>query len=175
MKKKLKTYILDTSAILAGKPLNLDNLVTTPGVSKEFKPGGRDYRFFQFLIEKGLTIQTPSKKTIDKIKTMASKTGDLSRLSDTDFEILAVAYEIKKQKENVVILTDDYSIQNLAAYLDIKFENIKQNGITKKFKWITQCRGCGKKFKENINKCPICGSTTKNIVCHMEDIKKKQR
>ena len=171
--KKNTVFIVDTSVILSGKPLNLDNMVTTPGVSKEFKPGGRDYRLFQFLIEKGLTIHTPSKKTVDKIKKIASKTGDITRLSNTDIELIALAYEIKKQKENVVVLTDDYSIQNIAAYLDIKFENIGQRGITKKFKWISHCTGCGKKFKENINKCPICGSTTKNIVSHMEEFKKK--
>jgi len=53
-KKKPIIFILDTSAILSGKPIMLDNatLVTTEGVSHELKPGGRDYRAFQFLKKK---------------------------------------------------------------------------------------------------------------------------
>jgi len=43
-KKKPIIFILDTSAILSGKPIMLDNatLVTTEGVSHELKPGGRE-------------------------------------------------------------------------------------------------------------------------------------
>ena len=53
-KKKSKIFILDTSAILSGKPINLDNaqMITTPGISKELKPGGKDYQALQFVIEK---------------------------------------------------------------------------------------------------------------------------
>jgi len=172
-KKKMKTYILDTSAILSGKPINLDNvsLVTPPGISNELKPGGRDHRLFQFLIERGLTIQSPTKKSIDKIKNISSKTGDSSRLSTTDIEILALALDISKDDEKeAIILTDDYSIQNVAHVLKIKFETISQSGITKRFKWSYRCRGCGKKFKENIKICPICGAETKTVISSKKDI-----
>ena len=176
--KKSKIFILDTSAILSGKPINLDNskMITTPGVSKELKPGGRDYRAFQFLIEKGLTIHSPSKDLTDKIDTISKETGDLGRLSTTDREVLALALEVNKDDEKeAIIITDDYSIQNVAHVLRIKFENISQLGITKRFKWIYQCQGCGKKFKENIKTCPICGSLTKNIISNKENIEKKER
>ena len=174
-KKKTKIFILDTSAVLSGKPIYLNNytVVTPPTIYDEIKPGGRDYRSFQFLIERGLSIQSPSKDSSDKIKTISSITGDKNRLSKTDIEILALALDINKdEKKEVIILTDDYSIQNVASYLNIKFETISQSGITKKFKWIYRCRGCGKKFKDNIKNCPICGAETKTVILSKKIIKK---
>lgn len=174
--KKSKTFVLDTSAILSGKPINFDNvkLVTTQGVSDELKPGGRDYREFQFLIEKGLTICLPSKNSINKIRETSTETGDVDRLSKTDIEVLALAYEIKKEEsQEPIILTDDYSIQNIADYLNIGYMSISQSGITKRFKWTYRCRGCGKKFKDNISICPICGADTKKIISSKNDIKKR--
>ena len=127
--------ILDTSAILSGKPINLYNasIATIPDVSNELKPGGRDYRWFQFLIERGLSIKYPTKKSIDKVNNISIKTGDLSRLSTTDIEILALALDINEDDKKVaIILSDDYSIQNVAHVLKIKFETISQAGITKR-------------------------------------------
>jgi UPF0271 protein len=174
-KKKSKIFILDTSAVLSGKPIILDNamMVTTPGISKELKLGGRDYQTFQFLIEKGLTINAPSKESTDRINIVSSETGDIDRLSDVDKEILALALDINKNKEKeAIIITDDYSIQNTAHVLNIKYENISQSGITKKFKWAYQCLGCGKKFKENIKICPICGTRIKHVISQKENIKR---
>ena len=171
---KIKVYILDTSAILSGKPINFDNasMVTTPGISKELEPGGRDYQSFQFLIEKGLSVHSPSKESTDKIKAISDKTGDANRLSKTDIEIIALALDINKDNEKeAIILTDDYSIQNVAHVLNIPFEAISQSGITKRFKWAARCRGCGKKFKENIKICPICGAETRTVISSKKVIK----
>ena len=173
--RKPKILIVDTSAILSGKPLDFKDfkIVTAPGIKKELKPGGRDYRSFEFLIEKGLTIYSPSKESIKKMNGMSKKTGDIGRLSETDLEILAIAFEIKERDiEEPIILTDDYSIQNVAQTYNIRFETISQKGITKRFKWNFICRGCGKKFKDNIKFCPICGAQIKNVVTGKKDIKK---
>ena len=171
MKKQF--FIIDTSAILSGKPINLDNanMSTTPGVSEELKPGGRDYRTFQLLQEKGLIIQSPSKESVNKINKTAEETGDKERLSTADIEILALALDINKDvNKETIILTDDYPIQNVANTLNIKFQSFSQRGITKKFKWMYRCPGCGKRFKESIKICPICGSETKISISHKEHI-----
>ncbi|MCJ7570883.1 MAG: NOB1 family endonuclease [Candidatus Thermoplasmatota archaeon] len=172
-KDKKKIFIIDTSAILSGKPLSFGNaeLITTINIEQEIKPGGRDYLNYIYLKEKCLILKTPSKDSLKKIKETIEKTGDIDRLSIFDTEILAIAFDENKQKDvEVAILTDDYSIQNVATYLKIKFNSINQNGIIKKFKWISRCRGCGKKFKDNISICPICGSDTKKIVIKKEEI-----
>jgi UPF0271 protein len=126
-------------------------------------------------MEMGLTIDIPSKESISKINRISAETGDKDRLSIADKEILALALDINGDaNKEAVIVTDDYSIQNVAHALNIKFENISQPGITKKFKWTYRCSGCGKKFEENIKTCPICGASTKNIISHKENIAGKE-
>lgn len=166
-KNNKKYLILDTSAIFSGKSLNINDarLITTNSVLREIKPGGKDYRNLQFLLEKGLSIYEPSKESIKYIKNISKKTGDNTRLSNTDIDILALAFELNiKSEDEIIILSDDYSIQNLSNYLKIKYLNISQSGITKRFKWSYKCTGCGKKFKKNIKTCYICGSSLKNYV-----------
>ncbi len=171
MKKKI--FIIDTSAILSGKPITLTDasIVTTPGVSDEISPGGRDFRRFELLKETGLTVQMPSTDTINIIKQTARKTGDDRRLSNADIEILALALELnKKPDEEATILSDDYSIQNIASTLKIKYQGFLQKGITKKFKWVSRCPGCGKQFSEITKICPICGTAMKDSLSQKKNL-----
>jgi endoribonuclease Nob1 len=162
MKKKF--FIIDTSAILSGKPLSFPDItiLTTPGVSDEFHPGGRDFQRFELLKETGLMIQMPTKDSIKKVKQTAQKTGDDRRLSVADIEIIALALDITNvEKQEATILSDDYSIQNVASTLGIDYQGFVQKGITKKFKWVSRCPGCGKQFTEVEKICPICGTETR--------------
>jgi len=175
--KNNKIIIVDTSAILSGKELNFKDaiILTTQSVSDELKPGGKDYLKFQFLKEKGLTINIPSDESVNRIKKISEQTGDIFRLSKTDIDILALALDNQKISKNTIIITDDYSIQNVADHINIKYFNISQFGIKKRFKWVFRCRGCGKKFNQKVDECPICGYKTKNVISHKHDLKKNGR
>jgi UPF0271 protein len=170
---KKQVFIIDTSAILSGKPIHIANseIITTPGVSDELRPGGPDFRTFELLKETGLTIHMPSKEAITCVKKTAQETGDDRRLSLADIEVVALAIDInKKPEQEATILSDDYSIQNIASTLQIKFQGFSQKGITKKFKWVSRCPGCGKQFKEITKICPICGTNTKNSTLHKKNL-----
>ena len=170
---KKQVFIIDTSAILSGKPIRFDNvsIFTTPAVSDELSPGGRDFRTLELLMETGLTIHAPSKETVNRVKKAAQETGDDTRLSFADIEIVALAIDINKDPDNeATILTDDYSIQNIASTLQIKFQVFSQNGITKKFKWVSRCPGCKKQFNEKTIICPVCGTKTKSSVLHKKKL-----
>jgi UPF0271 protein len=170
---KKQVFIIDTSAILSGKPIRFNNasIVTTPAVSNELNPGGRDFRTFELLKETGLAIYAPSKEAINRVKKTAQATGDNTRLSFADIEIVALAININKEPDQeATILTDDYSIQNVASALHIKFQGFSQNGITKKFKWVSRCPGCKKQFNEITKICPICGTKIKSSVLHKKKL-----
>ncbi len=171
MKKKF--FIIDTSAILSGKPIIMVDaaIVTTPGVSDEFSPGGRDFRTFELLKETGLTVRIPSKDAINTVKKIAQETGDDRRLSIADIEIVALAIDINKEPDQeAIILSDDYSIQNVASTLDVRYQGFLQKEITKKFKWVSRCPGCGKQFNEIKKICPICGTVTKSHLSQKKNL-----
>jgi len=162
-----RIYIIDTSAILSGKPLPVDqqDFWTVEEVAEEFSPGGSSYRMFQYLREKGLSLHRPSKNAKRKVNQIIQKLGENLRLSSADRAVLSLAVDVDLM-ENVhaVILTDDYSIQNIASVLKIEFQPISQKGITKTLKWIRRCQGCKRVLSSDESVCPICGSNAQFVV-----------
>lgn len=150
-------YVLDTSAILSGKIFE-NKIVTSPKVLKEIKPKGHSWRIFEFLKSKGMELISPPKEAVEIVKKKAKQTGDFVKLSEVDIEIIALAYYLK-----ATLLTDDYSMQNVAKELGIKFRSVVEKGIKEKIYWIFKCKYCGKTFKNYYKECPICGGELKKI------------
>jgi len=168
----MRIFLLDTSAILSGKPLSLDGeMVTVPAVEKEMAKRKDDYNLFLYLQEKGLKIFKPSKKSVEQVDELARKRGEDRRLSPTDKELLALAIELRENSE-VVLVTDDYSMQNLADFFEINYTGVSQKGISKRFVWMYKCKGCGKIFKRYVSSCPVCGSPLRTFVKSSRDVKK---
>jgi rRNA maturation endonuclease Nob1 len=73
-----KIYVIDTSAILTGKQLDLSNseICTTVNIEKEFTRKGKDQNNYNFLKQKGLKLFLPKKESILKIKNKAKETND---------------------------------------------------------------------------------------------------
>jgi UPF0271 protein len=149
-------YVVDTSAILSGKDLPTDcELFSSPKILDELKHGKMKMRL-DFLIESGLKVISPSEKAKEEVKQAAEKTGDVARVSEADIEILSLAKELE-----AVLLSDDYSIQNLASKLGVEYRGIAQDGITEIYKWRFRCKGCGRYWKDMHKECPVCGSELK--------------
>ncbi|MCQ4153688.1 MAG: NOB1 family endonuclease [Archaeoglobi archaeon] len=127
-------------------------MVTVPEVVSEIL----DENSSIYFTIKGLRVERASDKSTTIVKEVSSKTGDIYRLSETDLKVLAKALDEKEKGNEVVLVTDDYSIQNVAMALGIKFETVVHQGISKGFKWVRVCKGCGRKIDSEI--CPICGS-----------------
>ena len=162
--KMEKLFVLDTSAILNMFPLQLEpgtqqdiQYITSHKVLDEVMEG-RERTYIEATIEQGqLEIHSPSKKSIEKIKMAARRTGDLEKLSEADIDVLALALGFKSEsKKNVDIITDDYAIQNVADYLGIKVQPIAFPKIRKQIRWKKKCPNCGKKYKLEEYECPIC-------------------
>lgn len=151
--------VLDASVLLSGKIVSSEHMLfTTPSVITEIKPGGRMRRNLEYLIEAGLIIRSPSKEMVNRIRAKAAETGDIKRLSETDIEVLALSKEL-----DALLLTDDYSIQNIAILVNVSYCRVAQEGISKIFIWRYRCRGCGKFWEVFYKHCPICGSQLKTV------------
>jgi len=126
------------------------NAITSPGVINELRkyadPRLRYWGEF-------LSVASPSPKALETVRIAAEGSGDDARLSPVDMEVLALALDLK-----ATLLTDDYSIQNLACVLGVKYQGVGFREIKKVIIWKYRCKGCGKVFDKNQQDCPICGS-----------------
>jgi len=151
-----KGLVLDTSALYYGKDMPPDfELVISPGVARELDREGMKERL-DLLLATRVKVLSPSEKSLTRVIAEGEKTGDSRRLSSTDKEILALALDLDYQ-----LVTDDYSIQNLAEVLGVSYKGLEQKGIRKVLHWEFRCVGCGKIFDSDVAECDICGSPTK--------------
>lgn len=149
----MRVYVLDASAFFRRKAV-YERMVTVPEVVWEIL----DEDSSLYFSVRNLRVESASERNIDTVRKIAKKTGDIYRLSETDLKVLAKAIDEKEKGNEVVIVTDDYSIQNVAIALEIEFESVVRERIAEGFKWIRVCRGCGRKVENEI--CDVCGSET---------------
>jgi RNA-binding protein NOB1 len=101
--KPCHTIILDSSPLLLNTPgistlrANSHELVTTPTVLAEIKNEEARTRV-DTLYRPFLTVRTPKPESLRFVKEFARKTGDSAVLSQTDYEILALAYELECER-----------------------------------------------------------------------------
>ncbi len=148
--------MLDSSVLYYGKYLPAEyECVITPGIVQELTTHGMSERL-ELLLGAKLRVLSPSILSVKAVREAAEKTGDIRRVSETDLEILAMAYELGYE-----LVTDDYSIQNLARVMGVKYRGMDQVGIKQVFEWQAKCTGCGKLFSADVKICDVCGSPTR--------------
>lgn len=103
-----------------------------------------------------LSILDPGKEDVDAIIAAAKKTGDISKLSQADLSILALA-----KQEKATLVSDDYAVANVAATIGIKVEMSSGKGIKQKRRWISYCSACGKVYGPDAKECALCGNKLK--------------
>jgi len=156
--------ILDATAFYADVPFtSLDYFYSTDSVIKEVSHNKTRATYIDGLIEAGrLKIYSPSEQYLQKVKDVGIESGDISTLSKTDLSVIALSLEFKSNGKNVIIISDDYAIENLANTLNVKVVSVMSNGIKKVVKWEQYCGGCGKVYdKKMIRECIVCGSPIK--------------
>ncbi len=177
MLKKRKILIFDTNIFLAGIEFNLiDGIIyTTPKVIEEIKVKRyRDKnrnilnRIEAAIESKKLILKQPTDmKYIQEIEKESKYSGDYIALSDVDKELIALALEIKETlTKDVVIYTNDYSMENICSILNLAYSPLNKKGIKSKIIWQIYCPFClegeGLYKAKDLNKvCETCGSKLK--------------
>jgi UPF0271 protein len=158
--------VLDTSAFLAGfDPFSVsEKQFTSPTVEDEIRANSMSWVRFKAAAENGkVKVKSPSKEYLKKVTASAKKVGDAFFLSETDIELLALASELKAEGCTPQIVTDDYSIQNVATQLGIEFVALATFGISRLLEWIRYCPACYKKYPADYKSttCKVCGTDLK--------------
>jgi len=154
-------YVLDSSPFIFGFSISSSTVAyTTEEVIQEVSRN----RFVKLKIEiytlqGSLKVLSPPSEYLSKVSLATAETADLKVLSKTDLSIIALALYLKENMDKeLVLITDDYSLQNIAYVLGIKFKSMTVKEITRKIKWMIYCPACGKVVKESkMSICPICG------------------
>jgi endoribonuclease Nob1 len=161
-----RIFVLDTSAFLAGyDPFGASTeQVTVPKVEEEILRNSMVKMRFQTAVESGkVQVRSPTQEFSAAAKASACKVGDSHKLSEADIQLLSLALELKEQGYTPQIVTDDYSIQNVAKQLGIEFLALATFGIKRLLEWIRYCPACHKQYPPNskFKECQICGTELK--------------
>lgn len=138
--------------------------VTTPKVQEEILSNCMIQMRFQTAVDGGrLTVRDPSEGSMRSIEASAMSVGDTFFLSETDKQVLALALEIKASGCDPRIITDDYSIQNVATKLGIEFDSLATFGIRRLLEWMRYCPACHREYPADYpsTQCTVCGTKLK--------------
>lgn len=154
-----RTLVLDTSALMAGRPLGPgEDTVVPSAVLAELRPGGRDRRHLDNLIAAGARVVDADPTLKTRVREEAKRGGEGPRLSDADVEVLAVALGLAAE-----LATDDYTVQNIARRLGIPTRSIQTQGIRQDYRFIPRCTGCRRILDAPAEECPVCGSPVRMV------------
>jgi UPF0271 protein len=158
--------VLDTSAFLVGfDPFSVsEDQATVPKVEEEIRTNSMTWVRFKTAVENGkLKVNAPSEEFLNRVKASAITVGDSFFLSETDMQILALALELKAAGYSPQIVTDDYSIQNVATQMGIEFAALATFGIRRLLEWVRYCPACHREYPADYGstKCAVCGTKLK--------------
>lgn len=160
----LKVLVLDTSAFIQGYTVSDQTtiLYTTPMVLDEIRDEMAQIRAENWRHTGKLIVQMPEEASQKHVLEHAQKMGEARALSETDLSLIALTHQLSTDND-VSLVSDDYSVQNLSDELGLKYTGMNTRGIKRRFQWIHYCPGCRKQFDkpQSDNTCPICGTELK--------------
>ncbi|MEM3185831.1 MAG: hypothetical protein QW478_07720 [Candidatus Micrarchaeaceae archaeon] len=170
-----KALILDTNAIITGLPSMAHDaeVYVTTEIFHEVKRMDQQGTVLENIHY--LHIIDPTSESVLQVMEAATRLGESLSLSKADISLLALALELSNSQE-VEIISDDYSIENLASYLGLKCKSLSTHGITHAMKWKFYCKGCKKEYLRPPSSgiCLICGSKIVRRPISKKAVEKKQ-
>ncbi len=166
--KKGKVYILDSSALIGGIiPTDLkQHSYISPLIKLETTKNTLiKIRLKSAKKEQKLSIRTPSQESVDVVAREAKRLGE--NLSNADVETIALALDMKEKKYTPVLISDDFSVENLCELLDISYTAMITKGIKNFYQWFYFCPGCGK-TDDTDGLCRVCGTPLKRKPKHIQ-------
>ena len=149
--------VLDSSTFYAGIPFSSNEpSYITSLIYGEIEHIKKDHDAIQILIEtKRLMIRDPEHRFIITVNDAAKKSGDFPNLSHEDISAISLSLQLEAE-----LVTDDFTISNVAKNLNIKVIPLMTSGIKNVVIWKYYCPGCKTNFSK-VTECPRCGNRLK--------------
>jgi len=145
-------------------------------VKKELAPNSLPSIRFNTAIESGkLKVRSPNTRFLNRVKEASRTVGDVRFLSEVDMQVLALALEFKSKGHAPLIVTDDYSIQNVANQIAVNFASLMTFGIRFRLHWLLYCPACHRKYPPDYKPrlCEVCGTRLKRKPLRKTPVKKQ--
>ena len=161
--------MFDANIFLTGVDFNYfaERVFTTPEIVDELKVEKYIVRNRNILLRVELAIETGKlvvKKSKDKYSKIVEEksllTGTTKVLSKNDVGLMGLVLELMDtHPEDIILYTNDYSMENLCTMLNIRFKPLYKKGIEEKMYFEVYCPYCKTLHKpEDLGKkCEKCG------------------
>ena len=155
-----RVNVLDASAIIGGfSSKEVQNFITA-SVILEIKDLKSKLLLESTIKDGYITIMEPDTLDIKNVDDIIRKSGDILRLSDVDKNLIALAFKLKRENKDPIVVTDDYSMQNVLKIVQIPYRSVLTEGIQEVYGWMNICKGCKKIYppEYDADECEICGT-----------------
>lgn len=168
-----RIVVLDNTAFISGFNLNIitaNEPQTKISITQEIYEEATRHHASQHILESAmeqgiLQIGIPSDQAVDDVTKASKETGDFKSLSNNDKLLIALALTLRTENLNipVMLMSDDYSVQNTCKKLQIPIQRYQKKGIKKQIKWEIYCPDCFMVYKpEQLGEeCERCGAILK--------------
>ena len=128
--------VLDTSALLNWPPEKISGGCCALSQKEEVERLSSS----KMMLLETLDIQwvEPTHEMLDYARESAAKSGDLAGLSHVDLDVLSIALS----GDDTTLFTDDYRLQNVAAFFQLNVESVVVRKSKQVWAWHLKCRGC---------------------------------
>ena len=131
-------------------------------------------RRVELAIETGkLVVKNSQDKYSIIVEEKSKSTGTTKVLSKNDIDLIGLVLELMDAyTEDIILYTNDYSMENLCTLLKIRFKPLYKKGIKEKMYFEVYCPYCKTLHKpEDLNKkCERCGLHLKKRLLKKEKI-----
>jgi len=159
----LLSLVLDSSAFIQGLDPQDEAAYTVPLVVEELRDRFTAARLRSMEVTGRLKVVEPEQRLLDVVEGKALRMGESHALSATDKQVLALGLQLRDDGLEPVIVSDDYSVQNMADALGLRHRGLATPGIKRRFTWTLYCPGCRREYSEPQpdDVCPVCGTGLK--------------
>lgn len=120
--------VLDASAFINSSLFDIrETYYTIRDVLEELKDLRSKSLAESALYSGKLIVREPDEISVKRVVDKAKEVGSYGHLSETDIRVLALAIDLKAD-----IMTDDFTIQNLAKHLNVEFMGVMRGEIKEK-------------------------------------------